>query len=77
MNFNPTILKSISSIFIGIVVGFFYSGKWVRLMCSLEYCPGYFQQLSIFPEIIVHLIIGFFVSFIITYLIWSLIQKKH
>lgn len=68
MNFKLTILKVILVIIIGIILGFFYQS----FFHSFDYSALGMNPLIEWRDLALYSIIGI----ILTYIIWSLVQKK-
>ena len=69
MYFKPTILKTIVSLLVAIIIDYFLNSNFI---CSVgDKCPTTLQLMISTTGIMESL-----VSFIIVYIIWSLIQKK-
>ena len=66
MNFKLTILKTIISIIIGLILGLLFSYR--------IYVGGGLGPVFLFSNGSIY---GFLIGLIITYFIWSLIQKKN
>ena len=66
MNFKLTKLKVIISIVVGLILGFILALK----------TTGFDLPLTISTSLLNSSIFWFLILFVITYLIWSLIQKK-
>lgn len=65
MNFKPTTWKIIISAIIGIIIGIYPFSKMIYTGST---GPAYVFGLSS--------VIGFLISFIVIYVVWSLIEKK-
>ncbi len=64
MNFRLTGLKIIISILIGLILGIYFSKEYYIGISGPPYKFGIYS------------ILGFVIGLVVTYLIWSLIQKK-
>ena len=74
MNFKPTIWKAIISLLVAIIIDYFIDPIFVicdRSSWTNPICPTRLQLMISAAGIIAALI-----SFILVYIIWSLIQKK-
>ncbi|MBI3623446.1 hypothetical protein HY212_05210 [Candidatus Pacearchaeota archaeon] len=66
MNFKPTLLKAIISIIVGIILGWFF---YILIAVNYFKSGAYYNKYLYFVIVVI-------VVILITYIIWSLIQKK-
>lgn len=76
MNFKPTLLKSVLSLLISviltIIIGFVIHNGQICLLRVGSYCPTTSDIVLSLTGLVI-----FLISFIIIYIIWSLIQKSN